>query len=220
LRRGFEALESRVLLSVPDLADATRAMGWYGVERDVVPDRWLVGFDEAIDQQTAEVRIDALADMLGVGVTGVRLIGSGYNAVFETGRLFTEAEAVWATQVVDGVSSLNPDEIYQTGALPDDPLFSEEWQLENTGQVVPGSGAGTPDADVDAVLAWDLTVGSSDVIVAVIDTGVDMDHPDLIANIWTNPGEIPGNGIDDDGNGFVDDVNGWDFGDLGQRPRR
>lgn len=65
---------------------------------------------------------------------------------------------------------------------------------------------------VEARAAWDLFRGDTKVVIGIIDTGVDLTHPDLAANIWTNPGEIPGNGIDDDDNGFVDDIRGWDFG--------
>ncbi|HJZ91730.1 MAG TPA: S8 family peptidase, partial [Gemmataceae bacterium] len=90
--------------------------------------------------------------------------------------------------------------------IPNDPGFADQWGLNNTGQT-----GGTPDADIDAPEAWDIFTGSSSTIVAVIDTGVDYNHPDLAANMWTNPGEIPGNGIDDDGNGYVDDVHGYDF---------
>ncbi len=87
--------------------------------------------------------------------------------------------------------------------FPNDPRFNELWGLHNTGQT-----GGTPDADIDAPEAWDISTGSPDVIVGVIDTGVDYTHQDLAANIWNNPGEIAGNGIDDDGNGFVDDIHG------------
>jgi subtilisin family serine protease len=80
---------------------------------------------------------------------------------------------------------------------PNDPLFPQLYGL-NT-------------AHIDAQDAWNLTTGSSNIVVGVIDEGIDVNHPDLAANIWTNPGEIPGNGVDDDGNGFIDDVNGWDF---------
>ena len=90
--------------------------------------------------------------------------------------------------------------------FPTDTSFAQLWGLHNTGQT-----GGIADADIDAPEAWDITTGSREVLVGVIDTGVDRSHPDLLANMWTNPHEIPGNSIDDDGNGFVDDTNGWDF---------
>ncbi|HHP7232716.1 MAG TPA: S8 family serine peptidase, partial [Xenococcaceae cyanobacterium] len=90
--------------------------------------------------------------------------------------------------------------------FPNDPLFNELYGLNNTGQT-----GGIPDADIDSPEAWDIQTGSSDVVIGVIDTGVDYTHPDLNDNMWTNPGEIPDNGIDDDGNGFVDDFFGYDF---------
>ncbi|WP_017294026.1 S8 family serine peptidase [Geminocystis herdmanii] len=93
-----------------------------------------------------------------------------------------------------------------TQATPNDPSYSQLWGLHNTGQT-----GGTVDADIDAPEAWDITTGSSNVIVGVIDTGIDYTHPDLINNMWTNPGEIPNDGIDNDGNGYIDDVYGYDF---------
>ncbi|MDJ0598883.1 MAG: S8 family serine peptidase [Crocosphaera sp.] len=93
-----------------------------------------------------------------------------------------------------------------TQTFPNDPRFDELYGLNNTGQT-----GGTPDADIDAPEAWDLQTGSTDVVIGVIDTGVDYNHPDLDDNMWTNPGEIPDNGIDDDGNGFIDDFFGYDF---------
>ncbi len=89
-------------------------------------------------------------------------------------------------------------------ATPNDPRFPELYGLNNTGQT-----GGTADADVDAIEAWDNSVGSSDIVVGVVDTGVDYDHEDLAANIWVNPAELPGNGLDDDGNGVIDDVHGF-----------
>ena len=99
-----------------------------------------------------------------------------------------------------------PNYLQRIISTPNDPQFDTLWGLHNTGQT-----GGTTDADIDAVEAWDIGTGSNDVVVGVIDTGIDSTHEDLQANIWHNPGEIPGNGIDDDGNGFIDDVYGWDF---------
>ena len=93
-----------------------------------------------------------------------------------------------------------------TQTIPNDPAFGVQWALNNTGQ-----GGGVIDADVDAPEAWDIFQGNNSVVCGVIDTGVMLTHPDLVNNLWTNPGEIPGNGIDDDGNSLIDDVHGYDF---------
>jgi subtilisin family serine protease len=104
-----------------------------------------------------------------------------------------------------------PNYLRYQDLIPNDARFEELWGLDNTGQT-----GGLADADIDAPEAWDITTGDANIIVAVIDSGIDLSHPDL--NIWTNPGEIPGNGIDDDGNGFIDDVNGWDFAGNDNNP--
>ncbi|MBA6354863.1 MULTISPECIES: S8 family serine peptidase [unclassified Colwellia] len=96
-----------------------------------------------------------------------------------------------------------PDYIVHASVTPDDSSFADLWGMNNTGQ-----GGGVADADIDAPEAWDISTGSHDVIIGVIDTGVDHTHPDLMANVWTNPAEISGDGIDNDGNGFIDDMHG------------
>jgi subtilisin family serine protease len=119
------------------------------------------------------------------------------------------------------VSFAEPNYLRYPTAVPTDALFSDLWGLNNTGQLHPvsdvdGDGSATPrsgtdGADIDAPAAWDVEEGSG-TIVAVIDSGVDVTHPDLSGQFWTNTGEIQSNGFDDDLNGHVDDVNGWDFG--------
>ena len=94
-----------------------------------------------------------------------------------------------------------------SAAYPDDPGFRYLWGLSNTGQA---PFYGTAGADISALDAWRITTGSPSVVVAVVDTGVDYNHPDLAPNIWQNTREII-NGKDDDGNGYVDDVRGWNF---------
>src|SRR5262249_54024976 len=111
---------------------------------------------------------------------------------------------------VPGYVSAQPNFAYQVAATPNDARFGELWGMHNTGQTVGGQ-VGTVDADIDAPEAWNLTRGSRSVVVAVLDTGIDYNHPDLAANMWRNPGEIPGNNLDDDGNGYADDVFGRDF---------
>ncbi|MCL0062528.1 S8 family serine peptidase, partial [Thermodesulfovibrionales bacterium] len=115
------------------------------------------------------------------------------------------------------VAHAQPNYLYrmQTSPVtPNDPRFDELWGLHNTGQT-----GGTPDADIDAPEAWEITTGLSDVIIAVIDTGVNYLHPELVGNMWVNTAELTGvAGVDDDGNGFTDDIWGWDFFDNDNDP--
>ena len=104
------------------------------------------------------------------------------------------------------VAAVHHDVWIEVLAIPDDPLFPSQWNLDNSGQT-----GGTPGADIDAPSAWDLETGNPAIVVAISDTGIDYGHPDLAANTWRNPGEIPDNGIDDDGNGIVDDEFGANF---------
>jgi subtilisin family serine protease len=112
------------------------------------------------------------------------------NALFESGLV------EWAQP--------NFIQEYKRSFTSNDPRLSRQWHLTGTDN-------GTPTAHVRALKAWDITLGTPDITIAVIDDGVQIDHPDLAENIFNNPGEIPGNGVDDDGNGFIDDVRGWDF---------
>jgi subtilisin family serine protease len=105
------------------------------------------------------------------------------------------------------VEYVEPNYVVWITATPNDPQFNQLWGMNNNGQT-----GGTTDADIDAPEAWDIQTGSSNTVIAVIDTGVVRNHEDLNGNIWTNNVELNGNpGVDDDGNGYVDDVNGWDF---------
>src|SRR3990172_4328250 len=100
-----------------------------------------------------------------------------------------------------------PNYLYHADAPPNDARRNELYGMHNLGQT-----GGTADADIDALEAWQVQTGSMSVVVADIDSGVDYNHPDLAANIWTNPGELGGLiGVDDDSNGYIDDIRGWDF---------
>jgi len=104
------------------------------------------------------------------------------------------------------VEFVEPDYIVSINTA--DTYYNLLWGLENNGQDIRGS-TGTSDSDIDAPEAWANLGNSETVIVGIVDTGVDYNHEDLAGHMWTNPGEIPGNGQDDDNNGYVDDIHGW-----------
>jgi subtilisin family serine protease len=118
------------------------------------------------------------------------------------------SEAVKYYRSNPSVEYAEPNYIVEKAAtVPDDIYFNNLWGLNNIGQT-----GGTTDADIDAPEAWDITKGSSNIIIAVVDSGVAYNHPDFTGNKWINALEQSGSpGIDDDGNGYVDDIYGWDF---------
>ncbi len=115
--------------------------------------------------------------------------------------------------------SLDTKSFDESTKLPDDQFLERQWYLYNTGApdltntIARGESASgiKPNADIRAPEAWKIKNSAKNIIVAVIDSGVYIEHPDLKDNIWVNKGEIPGNGVDDDNNGYVDDINGWNF---------
>jgi len=176
-----------------------------------LPDRIIVKFNGAPDKAAVA---NSLAKASATELKRLKHLGLVIAQIPEKGvDLDRSVEILNRDPTVDFAEKVP---IYRLQLTPPDPDFGEQWPLENTGQ-----SGGTPDADIDATDAWDIEDGSSNpIVVAVIDSGIDYTHPDLDANIWTNPGEdawadpldpTTGNGIDDDGNGLVDDWKGWDF---------
>jgi parallel beta-helix repeat protein len=135
------------------------------------------------------------------GISGMQLINLPED--------LTVQEAVDAYENSPYILYAEPDYYCYAEKTPDDPHFSRLWGLKNTGQTVNGQ-TGTPGADISAPAAWDITTGSKNVIIAVIDSGVYMHHLDLVDNMWRNWNETA-DGRDTDGNGYIDDLYGWDF---------
>jgi len=108
---------------------------------------------------------------------------------------------------------------YANTSEPNDEMFSKQWYMDNKGFMLPsGGGSAKIGADINILKTWEIESGSEDVIVAILDSGIKDDHPDLVNRMWINTKEIPGNGIDDDFNGYTDDYKGWDFAYDDRRP--
>lgn len=112
------------------------------------------------------------------------------------------------------VSQLEPNAIFRADKSPNDPDYKKLWGLSNAGDLDAVNQRGIKSVDISAEAAWDLGTGSKDVVVGVIDTGIDFSHVELKDQAWTNQAEANGQvGVDDDGNGFVDDIHGYNFVD-------
>ncbi len=196
------------------IVDTTRLYSAENLSREFATDHLIIGFKDGA------TGISALAN-LSTHVRGMREIATAcfphtterahHGRRLSVADLRTNSregvlQAIAELKKDPNVAYAEPDFIVHANAVPNDPLFPQQYHLSNSGQT-----GGTPGADISAVNAWDKQTSAAKVVVGVIDAGVDYLHPDLKNNIWTNKGEIPDNGIDDDGNGFVDDVHGWNF---------
>ncbi|MEP3331903.1 S8 family serine peptidase [Sedimentitalea sp.] len=186
-------------------------LAYLGSRADGVPsittDEVIAGVREDGDLEKVIAEMDAR----GFALVTIHPYLKGY-AVFETKDtdlidLMTFSREIVESKAADFAYPNFTALSYDTETLLNDTRFADQWHHRNTGQ-----NGGTTDADADLSLAWDISQGAAGTIIAIHENGgFDTTHPDLTPNLWTNPGEIAGNGVDDDGNGWVDDTLGWDF---------
>jgi subtilisin family serine protease/subtilisin-like proprotein convertase family protein len=187
-------------LRVEHLEDRTTPTAVVVDTSSFAADRVLVTLADGADAATAVARLSA-----SPLTAGVQHLGFGiYQVNLRAG--VSVQQAVPALDAIRGIASAEADYAIGLTATPTDPSFGSTWGLHNAGQ-----SGGAVDADIDATEAWDKATGTGQTVVAVIDTGVDYTHPDLAANMWRNPGEVAGDGLDNDGNLIVDDIFGADF---------
>jgi subtilisin family serine protease len=190
--------------------DAKIDLGNFGVNST----RLIVKFKESQTEQAVFQSLQFKKPHRDLKSTGAKVIqiSSGKNNV----ELLTHLGAL---KELEGVEYAYPDYKIRISNLPNDSEFGNQWDFHNTGATT-AAGKGLVDADIDAPEAWEVSTGSRSVIVGILDTGMNYNHPDLKENVWNNPGEMgtdssgndkSTNGIDDDGNGYIDDFRGWDF---------
>ena len=209
---GERINEIKALISKMDEKQTNEFIEQFKFAKEFLPQQVIVRFKDG----TAASKVQETLNTLGAL--------KSFQFKSTQALLLTIPDAITRNDILAIVTALNevkavdyavPNGILKISAVPNDPAYPEQEDLKNTGQ-----NGGTPGADIRAEGAWNITQGSENVLVGIIDTGVDYLHPDLVDNIWTNGGEqgtdIEGNdkatnGVDDDENGYVDDVHGYDF---------
>jgi subtilisin family serine protease len=170
----------------------------------VLPDELLVKFRQGVGRYKRQAALAGVASRVhhfqdrNIGPKGQRGLAVFDQLMHVKLKLGVTPERAIADLARDpNVEYAEPNlAVHALESFPNDPDFDLLWGMDNTGQ-----SGGSSGADIDAPLAWDASIGSEEVVVAVIDTGIDYVHPDLTANMWINTHEVPQNAIDDDGNG-------------------
>ena len=172
-----------------------------------VPGEYVVKFK---DNAVAARSLNTLTASVGSYVKDV--IPNLNTIVIKRPVFETQSNVLITLRQNPSVEFIEPNYIYRASKVPNDVMFGQLWGMLNVGQQDSSRKEGVAGVDIGAEKAWDITTGSKDVIVAVIDTGVNYKHPDLADNMWTNEAELNGQtGVDDDGNGIVDDIYGANF---------
>ena len=187
------------------------SLSTFASEPNAVPGEYVVKMKSNIMVQSTGAF--TLAEILGSAVKS--RIPDSNIVVVKRPAIELAANALKELNANPFVEIAEPNFIYKINKVPNDPLLGNLWGMSNTGQKDSANHVGIAGVDIDAVRAWDITTGSKDVIVAVIDTGVGYTHPDLVDNMWINEVEAAGKaGVDDDANGYIDDIHGMNFVDA------
>jgi subtilisin family serine protease len=204
IKRFSEILDTYSEINLDDL------MHEQSRDEEFTPGELIIKLRESIKFKSLEGTVTTESETLdqlnkAYGVTKVNLIsekdeGSHLSNIYKISLPDTVnvLQAVKDYSKNPDVEYAEPNYIYYTCKVPNDPLFGEQWGLNQSS-----------DHDIDAPEAWDIENGSSNVTIAILDTGIDYNHPDLVNNIWLNDDEIPDNFRDDDRNGYIDDVIGY-----------
>lgn len=205
----FRPVRTLIILLVAFIFGVVGFVGPASAKNDAVPGEYIIKYKAGVNSQTKSKVINqhGLEKRKDFKIIDAQVVS-----------LPAKMQAQSQSSLLDELSNdpaieyIEPNyRLYPMGTpISTDAGASNLWGLKNYGQLINGY-PGVQGVDINLEPAWHFSMGNSNVLVAVIDTGVDNSHPDLIHAIWTNPHEIAGNGIDDDNNGFVDDIHGWDF---------